>query len=84
MDISTLALFQDMKNAEYRKVVFGNKDIGSVFGKCRKSFRKNGFTRKKTMALARKVMEMLLNRSVNSTPYPDEMLDKCYELYKNS
>ncbi len=79
-----LALFQNMDNAEYRRIVFGNKDIGSVFGKYRKPFRKNGFTKKKTMALVKKGMEMLLNNSLDSNPYSGEMLDKYYELYKNS
>ena len=36
----SLALFQNMGNPEYRKMVFGSEDISAAFAKKRKQFRK--------------------------------------------
>ena len=41
----SLALFQNMGNPEYVRIVFGPDDIASVFGRHRKPFLKNGMTR---------------------------------------
>ena len=40
----SLALFQNMGNPEYRKMVFGSEDISATFPKKRKQFRKEGMT----------------------------------------
>ena len=45
---------------EYRKIVFGNADIGSVFQKYREPFRECGMTKKTTPQLVDKGKDMIL------------------------
>jgi len=71
-----LALFQNMDNEKYREIVFGKDHMGSVFSRYRKSFRKDGMTRKETMSLVDKGTDMILNDSLSDQPYTDEMFNK--------
>jgi len=71
-----LALFQNMDNEKYREIVFGKDDMGSVFSRYRKPFRKDGMTRKETMSLVDKGTDMILNDSLSDQPYTDEMFNK--------
>lgn len=56
-----LALFQNIGNEEYILVVFGSKDIYSVFGKHRKPERREGMTRKEIHRNAETGRKMICN-----------------------
>ncbi len=64
-----LALFQNMSNPEYRNIVFGSADIGSVFSMYRKPFNNSGMTRKKKIELVDMGKRMLLAGNIPDTPY---------------
>lgn len=64
-----LALFQNMSSPEYRKIVFGNADIGSVFSSYREPFKKIGMTKKRTLELVDKGKDMILAGNISRTPY---------------
>ena len=78
-----LALFQNMDNEEYREIVFGNEDMGSVFSRYRKRFQKDGLTKKRKVELVDNSTDMILNDSLSDQPYTDKTFNKSYELYKN-
>jgi hypothetical protein len=73
-----LALFQNIGNPEYRKIVFGSSDIGSVFAKHRKPFRKEGMTRRNMLELVAKGTEMILSSSLSESPYTGDMMGFAY------
>ncbi|EQD61027.1 hypothetical protein B1A_09861 [mine drainage metagenome] len=79
----TLALFQNMDNPKYVEIVFGKKDIASVFAKYRKPFKKSGMTKKKILNLVDKATEMIVNNSLSDNAYNDELMDKA-NLLRNS
>jgi hypothetical protein len=64
-----LALFQNMSSPEYRKIVFGNADIGSVFSSYREPFKKSGMTKKRTLELVDKGKDMILAGNISNAPY---------------
>ncbi|MCL4312370.1 MAG: transposase, partial [Candidatus Thermoplasmatota archaeon] len=72
----SLAIFQNMDNPEYVKIVFGDKDIPSVFAKYRKPFKKPGMTKDKIIKLVDTGTDMMLADSLSDTPYNDKMMDK--------
>ena len=76
----SLAIFQNMDNPEYVKIVFGDKDIPSVFAKYRKPFKKPGMTKSRILKLIDAGTEMMLNDSLPDTPYNDKMMDKADEV----
>jgi len=78
-----LALFQNMDNGKYREIVFGKDDIGSVFSRHRKPFRKYGITRKETIELVDRGTEMILDNSLSDQPYTEKTFKKSFKLYKN-
>ncbi len=68
-----LALFQNMRDPEYRKIAFGSMDIGAVFAKHRKPFRKKGMTRKRKTELVVAGTKMILNNTLTSDPYNERV-----------
>ena len=76
----SLAIFQNMDKPEYVKIVFGDKDIPSVFARYRKPFKKPGMTKGKIIKLVNAGTEMMLNGSLSDTPYNDKMMDKANEV----
>lgn len=58
-----------MSSPEYRKIVFGNADIGSVFSRYREPFKKSGMTKKRTLELVDKGKDMILAGNISNTPY---------------
>jgi len=76
----SLAIFQNMDKPEYVKIVFGDKDIPSVFAKYRKPFKKPGMTKEKIIKLVDTGTEMMLTDSLSDTPYNDKMMDKANEV----
>jgi hypothetical protein len=66
-----LALFQNMDNEKYREIVFGKDDIGSVFSRYRKPFKKDGLTRKGTLELVDKGTAMIMDNSLSDHPYTE-------------
>ena len=80
----SLAIFQNMDNPEYVKIVFGDKDIPSVFARYRKPFKKPGMTKGKIIKLVNAGTEMMLNDSLPDTPYNDKMMDKANEVRNSS
>ncbi|MEM3192153.1 MAG: hypothetical protein QW292_08710 [Candidatus Parvarchaeota archaeon] len=58
-----------MGNKEYVKVVFGSKDIYSVFGKCRKPDKRKGMTRKEIHKNAETGWEIICSGKLNDNPY---------------
>ena len=75
-----LALFQNIGNPEYVRIVFGSEDIAKVFARYRKPFRKPGMTVKRKLELADKGTEMLMGDSLPDTPFTDEMMEEAYKL----
>jgi hypothetical protein len=80
----SLAIFQNMDNPEYVKIVFGDKDIPSVFAKYRKPFKKPGMTKDKIIKLVDTGTDMMLADSLSDTPYNDKMMDKANEVRNSS
>ena len=78
-----LALFQNIGNTEYRDIVFGSGDMGAVFAKYRKPFKKDGRTRKRTIEVVDEGTEMILSNSLRTDPYTEEMFNKSSGLYIN-
>jgi hypothetical protein len=74
----SLALFQNMGNPEYRKIVFGSEDISAAFAKKRKQFRKEGMTRRNMLELVAKGTEMILSSSLSESPYTGDMMVFAY------
>lgn len=68
-----LALFQNMGSPEYREMVFGSSDIGSVFARHRKPFGNKEMTRKRRMELADAGTKMILNNTLSSNPYNEKV-----------
>ena len=68
-----LALFQNMGSPEYREIVFGSSDIGSVFARHRKPFGNKEMTRKRRMELADAGAKMILNNTLSSNPYNEKV-----------
>ena len=64
-----LALFQNMANPEYIKIVFGNAAPSTVFAGYRKPFRKSGMTKKRTVELVEKGTKMILADNIPDMPY---------------
>ena len=79
-----LAIFQNMDNPEYVKIVFGDKDIPSVFARYRKPFKKPGMTKDKIIKLVDTGTDMMLADSLSDTPYNDKMMDKVNEVRNSS
>jgi hypothetical protein len=75
---ASLALFQNMGNPEYIKIVFGKQDIPAVFAKYRKPFRKPGMTRTTTRKLVEMARKMILTDSLYDTPYNEKLMDSAY------
>ena len=79
-DSIELEIFQNMDNPEYVKIVFGDKDIPSVFAKYRKPFKKPGMTKNRILKRVDTGTEMMLADSLSDTPYNDKMMDKANEV----
>jgi hypothetical protein len=80
----SLALFQNMGNLEYVKIVFGPRDIASEFVKYRKPFKKKGMTVEGKNNLVKKGSVMLMNDSLPDTPYTPEFMDLAYSTLNHS
>ncbi|MEM3798208.1 MAG: hypothetical protein QXY74_07240 [Candidatus Bathyarchaeia archaeon] len=78
-----LALFQNVDNAKYMKIVLAKEDMGSMFAKYRKPFSNSGMTKKRTIELVGKGTDMILNKSLSDDPYTEEMFNKFSALYTN-
>ena len=74
----SLALFQNMSNPEYVKVVFGSENIPSLFSRYRKPFKKPGMTRKKTLELVDAGTKMIMDCSLQDSPYSENMMQEAY------
>ena len=80
----SLALFQNMENPEYVKIVFGSRDIASVFAKLRKPFMKKGMTTQRKKELMKKGTEMLMKDSLPNTPYTPKFMEQTYSSRRSS
>jgi len=78
----SLALFQNMSNPEYVRIVFGKRDIPAVFAKYRKPFRKPGMTKTTIMKLVEMGKKMILADSLYDLPYNEKNTDITYTLGK--
>ncbi|MHB8361233.1 MAG: hypothetical protein ACYDDC_05460, partial [Thermoplasmataceae archaeon] len=56
----SLALFQNMGNPEYVKIVFGTESMARIFGEHRKKSNKKQMTTKRKLELVDKGMNMLM------------------------
>ncbi|MEM0135167.1 MAG: hypothetical protein QXU18_08095 [Thermoplasmatales archaeon] len=72
-----------MEKEKYREIAFSREEIGSVFAKYRKPFRKERLTKKRMIELVEKGTDMILNNSLNDDPYTEEMLNKYFGLCAN-
>ncbi len=79
----SLALFQNMGNPNYVKIVFDSRDIASEFAKYRKPFMKKDMTVQRKRELVKKGTEMLMNDSLSDTVYTPEVMEKA-KLYRGS
>ncbi len=77
----SLALFQNMSNPNYVKIVFSSQDISSEFAKYRKPFMKKDMTVQRKRELVKKGTEMLMNDSLSDTVYTPEIMGKA-KLYR--
>lgn len=75
---ASLALFQNMDNPEYVKIVFGDHDIPAVFAKHRKPFRTHGMTKSRKLKLVDAGTEMIFAGSLHDTPYNDRQMEIAY------
>lgn len=73
-----IALFQNMGNQKYRDIVFGSDNITALFAKYRKPFRKKAMTRKRTMELVDAGMKMILEGTLQDSPYSENMMEEAY------
>ena len=80
----SLALFQNMGDPEYVRIVFGPDDIASVFGRHRKPFLKNGMTRTGMISIVDRGTEMLMKDSLPNTPYSEETMEQLYSTRNKS
>ena len=67
-----------MSNPEYRKIVFGSGDMGAVFAKHRKPFRKGGMTKNRILKLVAAGTEMILAGMLPDTPYSERQMEAAY------
>jgi hypothetical protein len=74
----SLALFQNMSNPECVKIVFGPEDIPALFARYRKPFKKPGMTRKKTLKLIDVGTRVILEGSLQDSPYSENMMEAAY------
>ena len=74
----SLALFQNMENPEYVKIVFGSRENASVFAKLRKPFIKKGMTTQRKKELMKKGTEMPMKDSLPNTPCTPEFMEQAY------
>ena len=74
----SLALFQNMSNLEYVKIIFGSEDIPALFARYRKPFEKLRMTRKKTLELVDTETKMILEDSLQDSPHSENMMDTAY------
>jgi hypothetical protein len=65
-----------MENPEYVKIVFGSRDIASVFAKLRKPFMKKGMTTQRK--------KELMKDSLPNTPYTPEFMEQAYSSRRSS
>ncbi|MCL4358851.1 MAG: hypothetical protein M1463_01355 [Candidatus Thermoplasmatota archaeon] len=72
-----------MGNREYRDTVFGSGDMGAVFAKYRKPFRKDGMTAKMVGELVDSGTEKILGNSLSESPYTGEMMSFAYTYRKD-
>ena len=75
---ASLALFRNMSNEQYVKIVFGEQDIPAVFAKHRKPFRKPGMTKTRIQKLVSKGTEMIIAGELYDTPYHGKLMDTAY------
>lgn len=75
---ASLALFQNMSNEQYVKIVFGERDIPALFAKHRKPFRKPGMTKTRIQKLVSKGTEMIIAGELYDTPYHGKLMDIAY------
>jgi hypothetical protein len=81
------ALFQNLGNSRYLQAVFGSADIeavASVFAAYRKPFRNKGRTRKETIRLVERGMEMITDGTCSDTPYTDELFESANKIRMES
>ncbi|MHB8371313.1 MAG: hypothetical protein ACYDBI_01190 [Thermoplasmataceae archaeon] len=71
----SLALFQNMGNPEYVKIVFGTESMARIFGEHRKKSNKKQMTTKRKLELVDKGMNMLMNDSSPGTTYTEELME---------
>ena len=74
----SLALFQNMSNPECVKIVFGSEDIPALFARYRKPFKKPGMTRKKMLELVDAGTKMIMDYSLQDSPYSESMMQAAY------
>ena len=74
----SLALFQNVSNPEYVKIVFGSEDILALFASYRKPFKKPGMTRKKMLELIDAGTKMILEGSLQDSLYSENMMQEAY------
>ena len=70
-----LALFQNIGNARYRDIVFGN-EMEKIFAKHRKPLFKKGMTKKTVIKLVAIGTQMILDDSLSNTPYTPKAMDE--------
>ncbi len=74
----SIALFQNMGNKKYVETVFGSEDIPAFFAWYRKPFKKTGMTKKRTMKLIDTGTKMILDGSLDDSPYSNNMMEAAY------
>ena len=72
----SLALFQNMGNPEYVKIVFGSDGMAKIFGDHRKRLRDSHMTTKMKIELVDRGMEMLMNDTPPGTVYTEELMEE--------
>ncbi len=73
-----IALFQNMSNDKYRRIVFGNADIPAVFGRYRTRTKNTGMRKCQMARLVDMGMEKMLSDSLPDTPLTEENMEKFY------
>ena len=72
----SLALFQNMDNPEYVRIVFGSDGMAKIFGDHRKRLRDSHMTTKMKIELVDRGMEMLMNDTPPGTVYTEELMEE--------
>ncbi len=67
-----------MSNPEYVKTVFGSADIAAVFARYRKPFKKKGITKRKMLELVDAGTKMIMDCSLQDSPYSESMMQAAY------